>query len=220
MKSVQESDGLGDHAPVLQSGEVAAIEVVAPSDHDFDALCSARPVSSRPASARAAVAASRTRNCSGSPPKTVRGMIPCWAASKERGESRYPPRQSRDAIDGGRSRVAECLRVPAIGGDIPGGVLAGEDVLEVSAHVGSAREAASKADDGDFGGTSPGHEPISRGSAAASQRDRIFEGTELAGEDDLDIAFASMAQLIDRAARGHPTGEIIPRPRRPRWLSS
>ena len=37
VKGGEQRDGLGDHAPVLKAGQVAAIEVIAAADHDFDA---------------------------------------------------------------------------------------------------------------------------------------------------------------------------------------
>ena len=84
----EQRDGLGDHSAVLEPRQVAAIEVIAAADHDLDAAVRRGRRGAKPASARAAVAASSTRNCSGSPPATVRGMIPCSAASNAIGESR------------------------------------------------------------------------------------------------------------------------------------
>ena len=88
MKGGQDRKRLGDHPAVLEPSQVPAIEVIPAADHDLDAILPARSTGARPASASAAMAASSTRNCSGSPPSTVRGMIPCSAASNGIGESR------------------------------------------------------------------------------------------------------------------------------------
>ncbi len=37
MESAKKGDGLGDHAAVMKAGQVTAIEVIAASDHHFDA---------------------------------------------------------------------------------------------------------------------------------------------------------------------------------------
>ena len=38
MKRVEQRHGLGDHAAVLKAGQVAAVEIIAAADHDFDAV--------------------------------------------------------------------------------------------------------------------------------------------------------------------------------------
>ena len=85
--------------------------------------------------------------------------------------------------------------------DFARAVLARENILEVRARVGRAGEAAPNADDCDLGGASPSHEPISSGSGDSLVHDRFLERSQLAGEDDLDVALRSIAKLIDQQRR-------------------
>ena len=145
VKGGEQRDGLVDHAPVLKPGQVAAIEVISAADHDFDAATGQIGRAS-PASASAAVAASRTRNCSGSPPSDGARHDPVLGRIEGERGIEIAAATSGNAIARGRLRVAKSRGVPTVGGDFARAVLASEDVLEIRARVRCAGKAAAEAD--------------------------------------------------------------------------
>ena len=161
----EQRDGLGDHAPVLQPRQVAAIEVIAAADHDFDAA-HRRGRQSEPRVGQGSGGGFQDQELlgltagDGARHDAVRGGI-----EGERGIE-IAAATDWNAIAGRRLRVAKRCGVPAIGGNFARAVLARENILEERARVGRTGEAAAEADQGDFGGASPAHEPISSGSAA------------------------------------------------------
>ena len=63
---------------------------------------------------------------------------------------------------------------------------------------------------GDFGGASPAHRADLQRLGRRFVRDRLLEGSQLAGENHLDVALASIAQLVDQERVAHPRVRSCP----------
>ena len=206
VKRRQERECLGDHPAVLEPRQVAPIEVVAPADHDLDAA--SRQVGERQARVRerghgrvehqellglAAFDGPRHDPVLGRVEPDRRVEIAA-AAARDAIVGRSNPGRRTSPGPSDRAGTSRVQSLPAR--------MFSKYVLRSDAPA----KAAAHADDRDLRGASPAHETASKRLRGRLVRDRFLERSQLARVDDLDVALAAVAQLIDQQASGPSSG--------------